>query len=80
MAQEARRAESISFADFTETTLAAVTRAIATRRELDPERPLGPVLIGLVWWPEGGQPQLPSNSKRPALIRHDAHRRRDAVP
>jgi hypothetical protein len=65
MASESRRAESISFADFTETTLAAVARVIDARKEVQRDIPLGPVLIGLIWWPEGGpipgQPELPPN-------------------
>jgi hypothetical protein len=57
--EKERRPESISFAEFTETTLTAVSRAIEARRELDPRLPIGPVLFGLIWWPdglEGGRP------------------------
>lgn len=61
MENEIRRAESITFAEFTETTLAAVSRAIEVRRERDPKLPIGPILFGLIWWPdglEGGRPVI----------------------
>jgi hypothetical protein len=62
MPSETRRADSVSFADFTETTLAAVAKVIDARKIRDRDIPLGPVLIGLVWWPEGGPvPVLPPN-------------------
>lgn len=50
----------VSFADFTETTLSAVTRALAARRLPEGRFP-GPIVMGLIWWPEGGplQPVSP---------------------
>jgi hypothetical protein len=56
---EASRPGSISVDDFTEATFKAVLRA-AEARKVDPELrfPQGPILYGIVWWPEGGGPPV----------------------
>ena len=48
MPKQIREAARISLAELTETVTAAVLRASRVQK-----RPLGPILIGIVWWPEG---------------------------
>ncbi len=48
MAKEVRQASRIYLDDFTEVVTASLLRAAGTRK-----RPFGPILIGIIWWPEG---------------------------
>jgi hypothetical protein len=50
-----RRASTIDLAEFTETVTASLLRASQARK-----RRFGPILVGIIWWPEGMDPnQLP---------------------
>lgn len=51
MPKTPRRAASISFEQFTEVTTTALLRALEVRK-----RPFGPILIGIVYYPEGFGP------------------------
>ena len=51
MAQKARRASTINLAEFTESVTASLLRASQARK-----RPFGPILVGIIWWPEGMDP------------------------
>ena len=55
MPNEKREATHINLAEFTETVTAALLRAAEARK-----RPFGPILIGIIWWPEGLEPGIPS--------------------
>ena len=56
MARQTRRASTIDLAEFTETVAASLLRASQVRK-----RPFGPILVGIIWWPEGMDPnQLPN--------------------
>ena len=51
MPRKVRSAARINFAEFTEAVTAALLRAGEARK-----RPFGPILIGIIWWPEGLEP------------------------
>jgi hypothetical protein len=46
------QAKSISFEDFTEVTLKSVVRAIQVRDQAPRKFPLGPIIFGIIWYPE----------------------------
>ena len=48
MPRKSQKAASISFEQFTEVTTAALLRALEVRK-----LPRGPILIGIVYYPEG---------------------------
>jgi hypothetical protein len=48
----AAQTKSISFEDFTELTLKSVVRAIEVRDQLPRRFPLGPIIFGIIWYPE----------------------------
>jgi hypothetical protein len=48
------QAGRISLEDFTDTVLASVGRAMDVQAKAGTLRPIGPILIGIIWWPEGG--------------------------
>jgi hypothetical protein len=50
MPKQSREATRVTLADLTETVTAALLRASQVQKR---PRPLGPILIGIVWWPEG---------------------------
>ena len=55
MATKGRRAPTIDLAQFTETVATSLLRASEARK-----RPFGPILVGIIWWPEGMEPgQMP---------------------
>lgn len=50
MPKQSREASRVTLSELTETVTAAVLRATQVQKR---PRPLGPILIGIVWWPEG---------------------------
>jgi hypothetical protein len=48
------KAEQITLEDFTDTVLGSVGRAIDARVKAGTLKPIGPILMGIIWWPEGG--------------------------
>ena len=49
-------ASRITVDEFTEATFKAVLRAMEARKPFDREQGIfpGPILYGIIWWPEGG--------------------------
>ena len=59
MDKEGSQTSRISLEDFTDTVLASVSRAIDARTKSAiadrfPVKRPGPILVGIIWWPEGG--------------------------
>lgn len=54
MAKQSRRAPTIDLAQFTESVAASLIRASQVHK-----RPFGPILVGIIWWPEGMEPGMP---------------------
>jgi len=54
------RAPEIKLEDLVEVSYSAVIKA--RERHFDPKNPWisGPILVGLIWWPDGGQPIIPN--------------------
>jgi len=50
MPKQTREATRVTLADLTETVTTAILRASQAQKR---PRPFGPILIGIVWWPEG---------------------------
>ncbi len=48
MPRTSQKAATISFEQFTEVATAALLRALETRK-----RPFGPILIGIIYYPQG---------------------------
>jgi hypothetical protein len=59
MAAKRTGGSQVTLEEFTEVTLAAVARAIDRRK--GPKIIPGPIIFGIIWWPEGGpiNPQTP---------------------
>jgi hypothetical protein len=59
-----QRAESISLEQVTEAAISGVLRALDARKITDERRPIpGPILCGIIWWPERIEGEIPFVSK-----------------
>ena len=45
---------TISLEEFTEVTLRSVVRAMEARSRVDRKFPFGPIIFGIIWYPEAG--------------------------
>jgi hypothetical protein len=48
----AAQAKGISFEEFTEATLSSVMRAMEVRSPAQRKFPIGPIIFGIIWYPE----------------------------
>lgn len=58
-------AQIISMEGLTEATTSAVLRALDARpkRPVGGRDPFGPIIVGIIMWPEGGGPNLPGRDE-----------------